>query len=75
MDQQEIEAALAAQGLGDLETLLDDLDFVSFIAKLPDRERTDEQHQRMNRVLSVTKELESLGLYDDVMALWRGRRH
>jgi hypothetical protein len=28
---------------------------------------------RMNRVLSVMKELESLGLHDDVMALWRGR--
>ena len=74
MSQEQLEAELGANGL-DLETLLDDLDFASGIAGLPDRQRTDEQHARMNDILRVMSELESLGLHDDLMALWRGRKH
>jgi hypothetical protein len=73
MDQERLEAALAANDLPDLQTLIDDLDFASGFSKLLNRERSDEQCERMDRLLTVVKKLGNLGLYDDVLAVWRGR--
>ena len=72
MDREQLQGTLAANHLPDLESLIDDLNFASCFSRLLDRERSDEQRERMNHLLDVVKELSKLGIYDDVMALWRG---
>ena len=70
MTQEQLEAELAANRL-DLETLLDDFDFASGFAKLRESERSDEQKQRMDQLLTVVKQVGDLGLYDEVLSVWR----